>query len=173
MEVAAGTGTQQDDFGLELVSLDKPEDVNVIIGQTHFIKSVEDLYEAMANAGGGIKFGLAFIEASGPCLVRLAGNDQDLVDLARNNALKLGTGHVFIIMMRQGYPINVLNNIKMVPEVCRIFAATANPLDVVVLRTSRGAGVLGVVDGYAPKGVEGPQEIESRRVLLRKIGYKL
>ncbi len=160
-------------YSIEIVPLDKPEDVNVILGQTHFIKSVEDLYEAMANAGGNIKFGIAFLEASGPCLVRLAGNDQELIDLAKSNALKLGTGHVFIIMMRQGYPINVLNNIKTVPEVCRIFAATANPLDVVVLRTGRGAGVLGVVDGYAPKGVEGPQDVEKRKVLLRKIGYKL
>ncbi|MBE3519757.1 MAG: adenosine-specific kinase [Firmicutes bacterium] len=163
----------KENYGIEVVPLDKPEDVNVILGQTHFIKSVEDLYEAMANAGGNIKFGIAFLEASGPCLVRLAGNDQELIDLAKSNALKLGTGHVFIIMMRQGYPINVLNNIKMVPEVCRIFAATANPLDVVVLRTGRGAGVLGVVDGYAPKGVETPQDVEKRKVLLRKIGYKL
>lgn len=165
--------TKGEDFRIELVSIDKPDDANVIIGQTHFIKSVEDLYEAMANAGGSIKFGIAFLEASGPCLVRLAGNDQALIDLARENALKIGAGHVFLILMRQGYPINVLNNIKMVPEVCRIFAATANPIDVVVLRTERGAGVLGVVDGYSPKGVEGPQEVESRRVLLRKIGYKL
>lgn len=163
----------RENYNIEIVPLDKPEDVNVILGQTHFIKSVEDLYEAMANAGGNIKFGIAFLEASGPCLVRLAGNDQELIDLAKSNALKLGTGHVFIIMMRQGYPINVLNNIKMVPEVCRIFAATANPLDVVVLRTGRGAGVLGVIDGYAPKGVEGPQDVEKRKLLLRKIGYKL
>lgn len=163
----------KENYSIEVVPLDKPEDVNVIIGQTHFIKSVEDLYEAMANAGGNIKFGVAFLEASGPCLVRLAGNDQELIDLAGSNALKLGAGHVFIIMMRQGYPINVLNSIKMVPEVCRIFAATANPLEVVVLRTGRGAGVLGVVDGYAPKGVEGPQDVEKRKVLLRKIGYKL
>jgi len=170
------SGNAQSDgrsYGIELISLEKPEDVNVILGQTHFIKSVEDLYEAMTNAGGNIKFGIAFLEASGPCLVRLEGNDQELIELARENALKLGTGHVFIIMMRQGYPVNVLNNIKAVPEVCHIFAATANPLDVVVLRTARGAGVLGVVDGFAPKGVEGPQDIERRKVLLRKIGYKL
>lgn len=158
---------------IEAVSLDKPEGLNVILGQTHFIKSVEDLYEAMANAGGGIRFGIAFNEASGPCLVRWAGNDDGLIELARKNARAIGAGHLFVIFMDQGYPINVLNAVKQVPEVCRVFCATANPVQVLVATTDQGRGVLGVVDGFSPKGVEGEQDIAERKALLRRIGYKL
>jgi len=160
-------------FKTEIVEIEKPENMNVIIGQTHFIKSVEDLYEAMANAGGGIRFGIAFLEASGVCLVRRSGNDEKLIDLAVKNALKMGTGHAFIILMEGGYPINVLNNIKAVPEVCRIFCATANPVEVLVAETSQGRGILGIIDGYPPRGVEGPSDVDARHSLLRKIGYKL
>ncbi len=157
----------------ELVKIEKPEDMNVIIGQSHFIKTVEDLHEAMANAGGGIKFGIAFLEASGACLVRATGNDEDLVSLAKKNALALGTGHAFLIFMQNGFPINVLRNITAVPEVCSIFCATANPVQVVVAKSEQGRGIMGVIDGYPPKGVEGPEGIEWRHSFLRKIGYKL
>ncbi len=157
----------------ELVSIDKPENLNMILGQSHFIKSVEDLYEAMANAGGGIKFGIAFLEASGPCLVRTAGNDEALIELAEKNAVNLGTGHAFIIFMENGFPVNVLNNIKMVPEVVNIFCATANEVQVVVAKTEQSRGIMGVIDGNSPKGVEGPDDIEARHSFLRKIGYKL
>ena len=145
----------------------------MILGQSHFIKSTEDLYEAMANAGGGIKFGIAFLEASGPCLVRVSGNDKGLMELAEKNALDLGTGHAFIILMENGFPINVLNNIKMVPEVASIFCATANEVQVVVAVSSQGRGILGVIDGNPPKGAEGPEDIEARHSFLRTIGYKL
>ncbi len=158
---------------IEAVSLEKPEGANVILGQAHFIKSVEDLYEAMVNAGGGIRFAVAFNEASGPCLVRWAGNDDRLIELARKNALAIGAGHLFVILMEQGYPINVLNAIKQVPEVCRVFCATANPVQVLVAITDQGRGVVGVVDGFPPKGVEGEKEIAERKELLRRIGYKL
>lgn len=158
---------------LELVNIEKPDHVNVIIGQSHFIKSVEDLYEAMANAGGTIKFGIAFLEASGPCLVRYAGNDQEMTELAKKNAVNIAAGHVFIICMDKGYPINVLNSIKMVPEVCTIYCATANPVQVVVAKTDLGRGVLGIIDGNSPKGIEGPEDQSHRHSFLRKIGYKL
>jgi adenosine/AMP kinase len=158
---------------LSLVPIQKPDDVNVILGQSHFIKTVEDLYEAMINVGGGLKFGIAFLEASGPCLVRLSGNDPELIELAKKNALALGAGHAFIIFMRNGFPINVLNNIKAVPEVCRIYCATANKLEVVVVSTSSGRGILGVIDGSSPKGVETDEDVKTRHDFLRKIGYKL
>ena len=158
---------------LELVAIEKPEHANVILGQSHFIKTVEDLHEAMANAGGRIRFGVAFNEASGPCLVRHSGNDQALVKVAVDNALKVGAGHFFIIVMEDGFPINVLNAIKQVPEVCRIFCATANPVQVVVAQSDQGRAVLGVVDGYTVKGVEGEAEIAERKALLRRFGYKL
>ncbi|HHY16840.1 MAG TPA: hypothetical protein GX524_02075 [Firmicutes bacterium] len=157
----------------ELVKIEKPENLNMILGQSHFIKSVEDLYEAMANAGGGIKFGIAFLEASGPCLIRTSGNDENLVNLAKKNALSLGTGHAFIIFMENGFPINVLNNIKMVPEVVNIFCATANEAQVVVAKTEKGRGIMGVIDGSPPEGIEGPEDIQARHSFLRKIGYKL
>ncbi|WP_324668356.1 adenosine-specific kinase [Geochorda subterranea] len=158
---------------LELVPIDKPDEANVILGQSHFIKTVEDLHEAMANAGGRIRFGIAFNEASGPCLVRHSGNDARLEQAAVANAQRVGAGHFFVIVMEDGFPINVLNAIKQVPEVCRIFCATANPVQVVVAETDQGRGVLGVVDGLAVKGVEGEQEIQERKALLRRFGYKL
>jgi len=159
---------------LEIVSIKKPENVNFILGQTHFIKSVEDLYEAMVNAVPGIHFGLAFCEASGDRLVRSSGTDDALTELAEKNALALSAGHVFIIFLGEDfYPINVLNAIKNVPEVCRIFCATANPTQVVVAKTDQGQGVLGVIDGFTPKGVEESEDIQWRKDLLRTIGYKL
>ena len=156
----------------QIIEIEKPSDVNVILGQTHFIKSVEDLYEAMVCAVPGIKFGVAFCEASGDRLVRLEGNEEDLIDLAAKNAKKIGAGHSFIIFMKGAYPVNVLNAIKNVPEVCNIFAATANPMQVIVAETDRGRGILGVIDGSAPLGIENEQKAREREELLRKIGYK-
>ncbi|BAS25978.1 adenosine-specific kinase [Limnochorda pilosa] len=157
----------------ELVAIRKPEDVNVILGQSHFIKTVEDLHEAMAGAGGGIRFGVGFNEASGPRLVRTTGNDPEMVALARENVQAIGAGHAFAIFMRNGFPIQVLNAVKAVPEVCRIYCATANPVQVVVAVTDQGRGILGVVDGWSPVGVEGEREAQERRELLRTFGYKL
>lgn len=158
---------------LRLVEVKNPENYNLILGQSHFIKTVEDLYEVLAGSSPNLKFGLAFCESSGPCLVRYAGNDRELVELARENALQIGAGHSFIIFLKEGYPINVLNAVKMVPEVCRIYCATANPLQVVVAETEQGRGILGVIDGFKSKGIEGEKEIEERKALLRKFGYKL
>ena len=159
---------------LKLISIEKPEDLNFILGQTHFIKSVEDIHEALVQAVPGIKFGLAFCEASGPTLVRLSGTDADLIELAKKNALAIGAGHTFIIMLGAGYfPINVLNAIKIVPEVCHIFCATANHLQVVVAESAQGCGILGVIDGFKPKGVETEDDVAHRKEFLRKIGYKL
>jgi adenosine/AMP kinase len=156
------------------VRIDKPEATNFIFGQTHFIKTVEDVHEALVTAVPGIRFGLAFCEASGKCLVRWSGTESSLEELARKNALALGAGHSFIVFLGEGfYPINVLNAIKLVPEVCRIFCATANPTEVVLAETEQGRAVLGVVDGSRPRGVESEADIEWRRSLLRKIGYKL
>jgi adenosine/AMP kinase len=156
------------------VKVEKPADINFILGQTHFIKSVEDIHEALVGAVPGIKFGLAFCEASGQCLIRGSGTDPDMIDLARKNAAAIGAGHSFIIFLGNGfYPMNVLNTLKMVPEVCRIFCATANPTEVVLAETDQGRGILGVVDGFKPKGVEDEGEIQWRRNFLRKIGYKL
>ena len=159
---------------LTTLKIEKPEAINFILGQTHFIKSVEDLHEALVAAVPGIKFGLAFCEASGKCLVRWSGTDPAMIALAQKNALALGCGHSFIIFLGEGfYPVNVLNTIKMVPEVCRIFCATANPVEVVVAQTEQGRGIVGVVDGFAPKGVEGDEDIAWRKGFLRQIGYKL
>ncbi len=158
---------------IDVVEIDKPENTNLILGQSHFIKTVEDLYEAMTNAGGGIRFGLAFLEASGPCLIRHAGNDETLRRLAVRNAKALSTGHAFIVLMEGGFPINVLNNIKMVPEVCNIYCATANRVQVLVAGTPEGRGILGVIDGNPPSGVEQDGDARDRHTLLRKIGYKL
>jgi adenosine/AMP kinase len=159
---------------LKLVTIDKPETLNFILGQSHFIKTVEDVHEALISTVPGIKFGLAFCEASGPCLVRTTGTDEKLIDLAQQNALNLSAGHSFIVFLGEGfYPINVLNTIKTVPEVCRIFCATANPTQVIVAETEQGRGILGVVDGEAPKGVEGPDDVTHRKEFLRMIGYKL
>jgi len=159
---------------LKLIRIDKPDDLNFILGQTHFIKSVEDLHEALVQAVPGIKFGLAFCEASGPTLVRASGTDSQLIELAKRNALALGAGHSFIIILGSGYfPINVLNTVKMLPEVCHVFCATANPIEVVVAESEQGRGILGVVDGYKAKGVETDADVAHRKEFLRKIGYKL
>jgi len=158
---------------LELVAIEKPADTNVIIGQTHFVKSTEDLHEAMAGAGGGIHFGIAFLEASGACKVRVTGNDGALMALAGKNAMALGTGHAFLIFMENGFPINVLNGIKAVAEVCSIYCATANPVQVIVAQTEQGRGIMGVIDGSPPKGIEDAGDVSWRHSFLRKIGYKL
>ncbi len=159
---------------LTTVKIDKPDDVNFILGQTHFIKSVEDLHEALVGTVPGIRFGVAFCEASGKCLVRRSGTDPAMIELAQNNAQAIGAGHCFIIFLAEGfYPLNVLNAVKMVPEVCRIFCATANPTEVVVGETDQGRSILGVVDGFCPKGIEDEEEIAQRKDLLRQIGYKL
>lgn len=157
---------------IKVVPIEIPKGSNVIIGQAHFIKTVEDIYEALANSSPHIKFGLAFNEASGPRLVRREGNDPELIDAAVKAALDIGAGHVFVIFIRNAYPINVLNAIKMVPEVCRIFCATANPLQVLVAETDQGRGIIGVVDGFSVMGVEDEGREMERRVFLRKIGYK-
>lgn len=157
----------------ELVPIDNPNGLNVILGQTHFIKTAEDVYEALVGSVPGIKFGVAFCEASGPCLVRVEGNDDGLKSLAAKNALAVGAGHFFIVFLRDAYPINVLRALRDVPEIVTIFAATANPVEVVVAATARGRGVLGVVDGERTKGVEGPKDRAERIAFLRKIGYKL
>jgi adenosine/AMP kinase len=155
------------------VKIDKPEATNFILGQSHFIKTVEDVHEALVTAVPRIQFGLAFCEASGKCLVRWSGTDNELQELARRNAVALGAGHCFIVFLGEGfYPINVLNAIKAVPEVCRIFCATANPTEVVLAETEQGRAILGVVDGFRPQGVEDAEGIDWRRGLLRKIGYK-
>jgi adenosine/AMP kinase len=159
---------------LSTVKIDKPEEINFILGQSHFIKTVEDVHEALISAVPGIKFGLAFSEASGECLIRWTGTDEAMIDLAKKNALAIGAGHSFIIFLGQGfYPVNVLNAIKMVPEVCRIFCATANPTQVLVAETDLGRAILGVVDGYSPAGVEDAAGIAWRKSFLRQIGYKL
>jgi uncharacterized protein len=158
---------------LATIKIEKPEDTNFILGQSHFIKTVEDMHEALVSAVPGIKFGLAFCEASGKCLVRWSGTDEAMTALARKNALTLGAGHSFILFLGEGfYPINVLNVIKQLPEVCRIYCATANPVEVVVAETEQGRGILGVVDGFSPQGVEGEADIAWRKGFLRQIGYK-
>ncbi len=159
---------------LTLVQIEKPEPINFILGQTHFIKSVEDIHEALVTAVSGIKFGLAFCESSGKCLVRWTGTDPAMLELARKNALAIGAGHSVSLFLAEGFsPVNVLNALKMVPEVCRLFCATANPTQVLIAETDQGRGILGVVDGLPPKGVEGEADIEWRKKFLRQIGYKL
>ncbi|MFE4105631.1 adenosine-specific kinase [Almyronema epifaneia] len=158
---------------LQVVALTLPENSNLILGQAHFIKTVEDLYEIMVATVAQAQFGLAFCEASGPCLIRVAGNDSTLEAAALNNAKAIAAGHSFVLMMREAYPINVLNAIQQCPEVCNIYCATANPVQVIVAKTEQGAGILGVVDGHAPKGVEGSADVQARQTLLRQIGYKL
>jgi len=158
---------------LFLVAIDKPADTNFILGQTHFIKSVEDLYEAIVQANPSMKFGIAFCESSGPALVRTAGNDPALILLAQKNALAVGAGHSFIIFMEGGFPVNILNPIKNVTEVCHVFCATSNPTQVIVAETDQGRGILGVVDGVRPKGVETEADVATRLKFLRTIGYKL
>ncbi len=157
----------------KIVKIEKPAETNVIIGQAHFIKTLEDIYEAMVNSVPGVKFGVGFCESSGACLVRSEGTDPELKALAEKNALSIGAGHIFIVLMRDAYPINVLRAIKDVPEVCSIYCATANPVEVIVAETEQGRGILGVIDGEKPKGVEGEPDIKWRKGLLRKIGYKI
>jgi hypothetical protein len=159
---------------LTSVKIDKPEALNFVLGQSHFIKTVQDIHEALVGAVPGIKFGLAFCEASGPALVRITGTDQELIALAQKNALALSAGHSFILFLGEGfYPLNVLNTIKMIPEVCHIFCATSNPTQVVIAQTEQGRGILGVIDGFSSKGVEGPADVAHRKEFLRMIGYKL
>lgn len=156
-----------------VVHVENPNGLNVILGQAHFIKTVEDLHEALVSAVPGVRFGIAFCESSGPRLVRTAGTDPVLITLAARNAQAIGCGHVFLILLGNAYPINVLGAVRQVPEVCLIYCATANPLDVIVAETEQGRGILGVVDGQSPLGVEGPADVTARHDLLRKIGYKL
>lgn len=158
---------------LKLIKIEKPEVVNFILGESHFIKTVEDIYEVMMTAVPGIKFGLAFNEASGECLVRWAGTDEAMIELAKKNALAIGSGHSFILFLAEGFfPINVLNAIKMVPEVTQIHCATANPAEVIIAETEQGRAIIGVVDGESPKGVEDEEGIAWRKGFLRQIGYK-
>jgi adenosine/AMP kinase len=158
---------------LKLVKIKKSEELNLILGQSHFIKTAEDLYEALVNSVPGIKFGLAFMESSGACKVRIEGTDAELKQSAAQNCLELGCGHSFIILLKGSYPINVLNAVKNVPEVCNIYCATANPVEVIVAESESGRGILGVIDGLKPKGIENNEDIKWRKELLRKIGYKL
>ena len=160
-------------LSFDVVPIDKPGDVNVIVGQAHFIKTVEDVHEALAGAGGTMRFGIAFCEASGPCLVRRSGNDDALVELATRNAAAIGAGHSFVVLLADGFPVSVLNQLKMVPEVCHVFCATANAVEVLVAETALGRGIVGVVDGSAPTGVETDDDVAERKALLRAIGYKL
>lgn len=157
---------------IQSVRLSIPESCNIIVGQSHFIKSAEDLYEILVTACAHSKFGLAFCEASGPCLIRVEGNDNDLKKTAAENAMSMGCGHTFIILLKDAFPVNVLNAVKSCMEVCQVYCATANPLEVIVAETAQGRGVLGVVDGFSPKGVETEADVKIRREFLRKIGYK-
>lgn len=158
---------------IKIVSIEKPEDMNFILGQSHFIKTVEDIHEAIVTTAPNMKFGVAFCESSGPALVRFSGNDKKLMEIAKKNALAISAGHCFLIFVENGFPINILNSIKNVPEVCRIFCATASPVDVIVAETENGRGILGVIDGVKTKGIEGDEDIKKRKEFLRKIGYKL
>ncbi len=157
---------------LKTVQMEIPKDTNMILAQSHFIKTVEDVYEALSSSSAGIKFGLAFSEASGDCLVRHDGNDEELRKLASENSLKLGCGHSLVILLKEAFPINVMNQLKSVPEVCRIIAATANPLQVIVAETDQGRGIMGVIDGTGPLGIEDEEAIKWRKDFLRMIGYK-
>lgn len=159
-------------MNFKTVKINKPEDANIIIGMSHFIKTVEDIYEALAAGSPNIKFGLGFCESSGASLVRTEGNDENLKKLACENALNIGAGHSFIIILKNAFPINVLNAIKNIPEVCSIFCATANPVEVIVAESEQGRGIIGVIDGSKPKGIEGESDIKWRKDFLRKIGYK-
>ncbi len=158
---------------LKVIKMEIPAGSNLILGQSHFVKTAEDLYEVMAGTASGAKFGIAFSEASGDCLVRAEGNDKELIEAAKNNSLTLSCGHTFVVLMKGAFPINVLNAIKGIQEVCGIFCATANPLEVIVAETDLGRGILGVIDGNIPKGVENAAQVDERRHLLRRFGYKL
>ncbi len=158
---------------MEVVQLNIPEDCNIIVGQSHFIKTVEDIYEAIITGVPGMKFGVAFNEASGPCLIRYDGNDENLTDVAVENAKRIDAGHAFVLLIKNGYPINILNSLKNLQEVCGIFAATANPLQIITVKTEQGKGIIGVVDGFSPQGIEGKEDIKKRKNFLREItGYK-
>jgi adenosine/AMP kinase len=157
---------------LKNVAIEKPADMNCIVGQSHFIKTVEDLYEAIVQTAPQMKFGIGFCESSGPALVRFAGNDPNLIGLAQKNALALSCGHAFIILMEGGFPINILNTVKNVPEVCQVFCATANPVEVIVAESAQGRGIMGVIDGVKTRGIETAADIQVRKDFLRKIGYK-
>jgi len=158
---------------LKTVKIEKPVDMNFILGQSHFIKTVEDLYEAIVQTAPNMKFGIGFSESSGPALVRYAGNDSRLIELAQKNMLALGCGHTFIIFMESGFPINILNSVKNASEVCRVFCASANPVEVIVAESEQGCGILGVIDGVKPRGIESEDDIKVRKEFLRRIGYKL
>jgi hypothetical protein len=160
-------------MNLSVLSIEKPQEMNFILGHAHFIKTVDDIYEAIVQTNPGMKFGVAFCEASGPCLVRSAGNDEALVKLARSNALAISAGHTFIVFMDKGFPVNILNAVKMVTEVCRVHCATANPTQLIIAETEQGRGILGVIDGSTSKGVESDTDVQTRREFLRRIGYKL
>ena len=158
---------------LMTVKIEKPEEINFILGQSHFIKTVEDIHETLVSLVPGIKFGLAFCEASGKCLVRWTGSDAEMIELAKKNAMAIGAGHTFILFLGAGfYPVNVLNAVKAVPEICNVFCATANPLEVVVAETRQGRGIVGVIDGFTPNGIESEEDIAWRKSFLRQIGYK-
>ncbi len=158
---------------LKTIRIDKPDGTNFILGQSHFIKTVEDIHETIVQTNPQMKFGVGFCESSGPALVRTTGNDPQLIDLAKRNALNLSAGHTFIIFMESGFPVNILNPIKNLPEVCTIYCATANPVEVILAETDQGRGILGVIDGLKSKGVEGENDVKARKEFLRKIGYKL
>ncbi|MBM3248241.1 MAG: hypothetical protein FJZ10_02315 [Candidatus Omnitrophica bacterium] len=158
---------------IKVIALEKPEDVNIIIGQAHFIKAVEDLYEALACSSTSIKFGIGFCESSGPCLVRSEGNDEALKKMAESSAFRIGAGHSFVIMLRDAFPINVLNAVKNVQEVCSVYCATANSVEILLAETEQGKGILGVIDGSKPRGIEADKDIKARKDLLRKFKYKL
>jgi adenosine/AMP kinase len=158
---------------LKVVEVQIPEGCNLILGQTHFIKTVEDLYEIMVGTSPQVKFGIAFCEASGPCLIRIVGNDHSLQEIATQNAQAVGAGHSFVILLKEAYPINFLNAIKQCPEVCTIYCATANPVQVIVAETDQGRGIMGVIDGFSPKGIETDEDVKARQEILRRFGYKL
>jgi adenosine/AMP kinase len=161
------------ELDIETITIEKPEDINFILGQSHFIKTVEDVHEALVATVPGILFGFAFCEASGPCLIRLTGTDEKMIILAKNNALNIGAGHSFILFLKNCFPINVLPAIRNLNEVCRIFCATSNPTQVLVGKTDLGRGIVGVVDGQSPLGVEGEEDVKKRKFFLRNIGYKI
>ncbi|WP_455392758.1 adenosine-specific kinase [[Eubacterium] cellulosolvens] len=158
---------------LKVVKIEKPEELNMILGQTHFIKTVEDIHEALVNSVPGIKFGIGFCEASQQCLVRFSGNDDELIELAKKNALALAAGHTFIVFIKEAFPLNILQTIKHVPEVCSIYCATANPVEVIIAESELGRGIMGVIDGFKTKGIETEADISQRKDFLRNIGYKL
>jgi hypothetical protein len=171
--VAPAGAREEDDVELTTVPLENPDGLNLILGQSHFVKTVDDLHEALVGVSAHLRFGLAFCEASARRLVRRSGNDETLVDLATRNAAAIGAGHTFIVFIREGYPLNVLNQLKLVPEVCGIYCATANPVEVVIAETAQGRGVLGVIDGATPLGIETDDDVVVRREFLRTFGYKL